>query len=139
MRAATTFLLFFIALVSVANFGLFVFWLNAAEVRAIMPANPTGYTVEALALNVTILQLVLGLVGFLVAVLGFFGYAGIKQAALHVAEGEARKEAKIVADKQMRLFLAEQAKKAATGQSESAGDFRPDQVELVGAEQAKNE
>ena len=34
-----------------------------------MPVSPTGYTVEALAFNVTILEIILVLVGFILAAL----------------------------------------------------------------------
>ena len=66
--AKSIFLLFLLA-VSVANLAFFVYWYSASEVTAIMPSN-TGYTIEAVALNVTILEIILVLVGFVFAALG---------------------------------------------------------------------
>lgn len=100
-----------------------------------MPVSPTGYTVEALALNVTILQMVLGLVGFIVAVLGFFGYAGIKEGAKDVAEREARK----VANDQMIKFRKEMAQIDKSGQTESPGDYAADADGIENAEPAQGE
>lgn len=99
-----------------------------------MPESRVGYTVEALALNVTILEIVLALVAFVVAALGFFGYAGIKEAAKDVAEKEARK----VANEQMTKFKREQESDR-TGQSESVGDFNVGEVPVDKAEPAKGE
>lgn len=89
-KVAKTLVIILFLAIGCANLAFFVYWINAAEVRAIMPISPTGYTVEALALNVTILQMVLGFVGFFVAVLGFFGYNEIRRGAISAAEIEAK-------------------------------------------------
>lgn len=97
--AKTLVIILFLA-IGCANLAFFVYWVSAAEVQAIMPISPTGYTIEALALNVTILQMVLGFVGFFVAVLGFFGYNEIKRGAINAAEIEAKQ----TMNEQIKIF-----------------------------------
>lgn len=102
MRILRYFLLIGFLVVGAANLAFFVYWFAASEVTAIMPINPTGYTVEALALNVTILEIILVLVGFVLAALGLFGYTEIKRAAIEAAE----KEAKDTVNEQFKLWEA---------------------------------
>ncbi|MDF0603487.1 hypothetical protein P1J78_22405, partial [Psychromarinibacter sp. C21-152] len=63
---------------SVAALFLYLLW-NAKRVVAVPPNEEGTYTIAALALNITILEIVMALVGFIVAVMGFFGYAGINR------------------------------------------------------------
>ena len=118
-----------IACVAIATF-LYLIW-NASAVTAVMPESRVGYTIEALSVNIMVLQIVLGLVAFVVAVLGFFGYAGIKSAAQDIAE----KEAKKVTDKQMALLRTEQ-ERITPGPRESPGSYAPSEVSLEGAQPA---
>lgn len=118
---------------SVIALFLFLLW-SRTPASPTLPASMTGYTIEALAVNITILEIVIGLVGFVVAVMGFFGYTGIKSAAVEIAEKEARR----VADEQMRKFQKQQAP-SSVGQTEGPGDFAPEDVPIEDAEEAEEE
>ena len=123
-------------LIASANLAFFVYWFNASEVRAVMPVvNPTGYTVEALALNVTILQIVLGFVGFFVAVLAFFGYNEIKRASVEAAEKEARK----TMNEQIDIFRKILEMKPGTGTPEHGGTYGLGDQPVSGATPAGEE
>lgn len=76
------------ALVALAVLGWI--WYFSVGVTASMPISTTGYTVEALAVNITILQIVMGMVGVSLTVLGLFGWASLKSIAVDIAEKEAR-------------------------------------------------
>lgn len=101
------------------------------SMKAPHPVGPSssGYTLELLAMNITILEIVLALVGFLVAIVGLFGYAGIKSAAIGAAETEARNEI----NAQMVKWRREQEVSALDTQSESEGDFSGEDASVVGA------
>ena len=95
---------------------LYLLW----KVRSPQLATVADVTsIDVLAINMTMLQVILVLVGFLVAGLGFFGYAGIRTAAVSAAEVQASE----VANSQMVKWRAEQERKAADVQSESAGSY----------------
>ena len=114
---------------------LYLLWAVKSPVDVVAPSSgPAGsYTIEALALNISILQIVLGLVGFLVAVLGFFGYSGIKEAAIN----SARKEARKTVSEQMRLSDISRHAAGASGLSEYAGDYTLGDAPTEFAEPAK--
>lgn len=116
----------------------FVYWFSASEVTAIMPVSPTGYTVEALALNVTILEMILVLVGFILAALGLFGYTEIKNAAVRAAVEAAEKEAKDTVSEQLRLLDAVRAK-SDEATPEHAGSYGLGDQPTEGATPAKDE
>ncbi|WP_170387790.1 hypothetical protein [Ruegeria atlantica] len=102
---------------SVAALFLYLLW-SMKKVTVNGPAGSSSYTLDMLAINITILEIVLALVGFIVAALGVIGYAGIKTAAIDAAE----KEAKRVADEQMRLYsLTKEGTQ--TGLSEHPGGY----------------
>lgn len=112
----------------VAALFLYLQW-SVKSVTAVAPVVTGNYTLEVLAINITILEIVLALVGFVVAVMGFFGYAGIKAAAIDAAEKEARK----VADEQMRLYKRSQ-EGTKSGPEEYSGDFSTADVSVDEAE-----
>ena len=138
LKLAKLVLILFISLVGAANLAFFVYWFGASEVTAIMPVSPTGYTVEALALNITILEMILVLLGFMLAALGFFGYAEIKDAAISRAVEAAEKEARETVSEQ--LALLDSAKK---GMKEDApeydGDYALGDQPVEGATPAEGE
>lgn len=103
-----------------------------------MPVSPTGYTVEALALNVTILEMILVLVGFILAALGLFGYTEIKNAAVRAAVEAAEKEAKDTVSEQLRLIDAIRAK-VDEPTPEHAGSYNLGDQPTEGATPAKDE
>lgn len=138
MKFAKRLLILFIAVVGAANLAFFVYWFSASEVTAIMPVSPTGYTVEALALNVTILEMILVLVGFILAALGLFGYTEIKNAAVRAAVEAAEKEAKDTVSEQLRLIEAVRAK-LDEATPEHAGSYGLGDQPTEGATPAKDE
>lgn len=99
-----------------------------------MPVSPTGYTVETLALNVTILEMILVLVGFILVALGLFGYTEIKNAAIRAAE----KEARDTVSEQLRILRAVMSTKV-VNTPEHEGDYGLDDQPVEGATQAKDE
>ncbi len=115
MEIIKSILLFVIAFACcVAALFLYLLW-DAKTLAPIGPDRTDGYSLELLAINITILEIVLALVGFLIAVVGLFGYAGIKSAATN----EARK----TANQQMLKWINEQNQKGKDTQTESSGDF----------------
>ena len=128
----------FIAVVGAANLAFFVYWYSASEVTAIMPVSPTGYTVEALALNVTILEMILVLVGFILAALGLFGYTEIKNAAVRAAVEAAEREAKDTVSEQLSLLEAVRARENGNT-PEYGGDYGLGDQPIEGATPAKDE
>lgn len=125
-------------LVGLANLAFFVFWYKASTVTMLMPSSPTGYSVEALALNVTILEIILVLVGFILAALGLFGYTEIKSAAVRAATDAAEREAKDTVSEQLRLLDAVRAKSDETT-PEHAGSYGLGDQPTEGATPAKDE
>ena len=128
--AKSIFLLFLLA-VSVANLAFFVYWYSASEVTAIMPSN-TGYTIEALALNVTILEIILVLVGFVFAALGLFGYIEIKNAAVN------KEEARETVSEQFLIWQREQTNQSSEP-PEYGGDYKLEDEPVTDAKEAKGE
>jgi len=131
-------LILLIALVGATNLAFFVYWYSASEVTAIMPVSPTGYTVEALALNVTILEMILVLVGFVLAALGLFGYTEIKNAAVSRAVEAAEKEARDTVSEQMALLQMVMARGTSEA-PEHGGDYGLGDQPVSGATPAKDE
>ncbi len=134
LKLAKSLLVLFIAVVGAVNLAFFVYWYSASEVTAIMPVSPTGYTVEALALNVTILEMILVLVGFILAALGLFGYTEIKNAAIRAAE----KEARDTVSEQLRILRAVMSSKAVEA-PEHGGDYGLEDQPVRDATKAKDE
>lgn len=99
------------AVSAIVNLVLFFLWFNIVKIEAVAPKSNGSYTIDVLALNITILQTVMGVVGVLFAVLGVFGYVEIKNAAISRAQEAAEKEAKKVANEQMTIFIGQQAEK----------------------------
>ncbi len=134
LKLAKRLLILFIALVGAVNLAFFVYWYSASEVTAIMPVSPTGYTVEALALNVTILEMILVLVGFILAALGLFGYTEIKDAAVRAAEIGARE----TTSGQIKLYQQTMGK--AQGEApEHGGNYGLGDQPIEGATPAQDE
>jgi len=131
-------LILLFAIASASNLAFFVYWYSASEVTAIMPVSPTGYTVEALALNVTILEMILVLVGFILAALGLFGYTEIKNAAVRAAVQAAEIEARETTSEQIKLY--QEAMRAAQGQApEHDGSYGLGDQPIEGATPAQDE
>ncbi|MDF3433997.1 hypothetical protein HKX64_13375 [Sulfitobacter sp. M72] len=131
-------MILFIALVGAVNLAFFVYWYSVSEVTAIMPVSPTGYTVEALALNVTILEMILVLVGFILAALGLFGYTEIKNAAVRAAVEAAEKEARETTSEQIKLY--QQTISKAQGEApEHSGNYGLGDQPIEGATPAQDE
>ena len=138
MKLAKRLLILFIALVGAVNFAFFVYWYSVSEVTAIMPISPTGYTVEALALNVTILEMILVLVGFILAALGLFGYTEIKNAAVRAAVEAAEKEARETTSEQIKLY--QQTMSKSQGEApEHSGNYGLEDQTIEGATPAQDE
>ena len=98
-----------VAIVSaIVNLALFFLWFNLVRIEAEMPATERGYTVEALALNVTILEIILGVVAVILAFLAIFGFVEIKTAAVNRASEVAEDVAKQEASEQMKSFFRRQ-------------------------------
>ena len=131
-------LFLFVILIGAVNLCFFVFWYSASEVTAIMPVSPTGYTIEALALNVTILEMILVLVGFILAALGLFGYTEIKNAAVRAAVDAAEKESRQTVNEQMKLFQ-EFASRSGAAAPEHGGSYQLGDQPVEGATPAKDE
>ncbi|TCP40143.1 hypothetical protein [Rhodovulum marinum] len=115
------------ALVGVVNLVLFAVWWNMIEVTAEMPPSERGYTIETLALNVTFLEIVIALSGFVLAALGIFGYVEIKATAVEKAVAAAEKEAREEANQQMIKFRREMEarRRDGSGLTETTGDYTP--------------
>lgn len=90
----------------------FIFF-RLIEVSADMPPTERGYTIEALALQIAILEMVIGLFLAGLGIVGFFGYIGIKNAAITKAEQAAER----VAAEKMSAFMIQQANAAHGAQS----------------------
>jgi len=138
LKLAKRLLILLIALVGAVNLAFFVSWYSASEVTAIMPVSPTGYTVEALALNVTILEMILVVVGFILAALGLFGYTEIKNAAVRAAVEAAEKEARETTSEQIKLYQ-ETMSKAQGEAPEHRGDYSLGDQPIEGATPAQDE
>ena len=108
---------------------LFLLW-SRKPTTPIVPTSNSGYTLEALAVNITILEIVLGLVGFVIAVLSFFGYTEIKRGA--------ERAAREVAESQMQKFIKQQ-EAADKGPMENPGSFSAQDAAIEGAEPATEE
>jgi Zn-dependent protease with chaperone function len=91
--------------VGLVNFLLAFIFFRLIEVKADMPPTERGYTIEALALQITILEMVIGLFLAGLGIVGFFGYLGIKNAAIKKAEEAADR----VAAEKMEQFINQQA------------------------------
>ena len=98
-----------------------------------MPSN-TGYTIEASALNVTILEIILVLVGFVFAALGLFGYIEIKNAAVNKAVEEARE----TVSEQFLIWQREQTNQSSEP-PEYGGDYKLEDEPVTDAKEAKGE
>ena len=96
-----------------------------------MPSN-TGYTIEALALNVTILEIILVLVGFVFAALGLFGYIEIKNAAVN------KEEARETVSEQFLIWQREQTNQSSEP-PEYGGDYKLEDEPVTDAKEAKGE
>ena len=95
---------------------LYLLW----SIKSPQLAVPNGVnSIDVLAINMTMLQIVLALVGFLIAIVGVFGYTGIKSAATSAAEAEARREI----NSQMVKWKREKEASNQDSQSENEGDF----------------
>jgi hypothetical protein len=93
------------AVLGAVNISLAFLWLSLIKQDAEMPPSERGYTVEALALNVTFLEIVLAAVGIGLAIVGVFGFAELRNSAQARAESVAREVATATASEQMARFL----------------------------------
>jgi hypothetical protein len=104
-----------------------------------MPVKERGYTVEALSVQITLLEMVLVVAGFGLAGLGVLGYIEIKSVAVTKAVEAARSEA----DRQMKqwreLQEARQGRGYAPGQSETYGAHPVSSSGVAAAERAIEE
>lgn len=80
-------------------------WFNIVTVTASMPTSERVYTLEALALQITILEMCLAVFAVVLAVLALFGYVGVRSAA----EVKAQEVAENVANDRMASFIQQQA------------------------------
>lgn len=121
-----------LAAVSLAAIAVILFQIwNASAVTVVMPEARRGYTLDALALSISMMQGMMVVGTVIIAVLAFFGYDGMKKAAITAAREEAAK----VADNQMRKFLRDQ-KSQSQGLSEHPGTYNVDDPK-VSAEDAE--
>lgn len=125
------------AVIGGANIVMAAVWWNMISVTVEMPITERGYTIEALALNITILEIVLALVGVVLAVIGIFGYSGIKTAAVESAREAAKREANVVAGDQMREFIRQEARQNRAGLAESPGSHGSTDVSVTNAAPAE--
>lgn len=112
---------------------LFMIWQTSA-VTPVMPESRVGYSLDVVAVQLTILQMVLALVGFVIALLGLFGYKEIKNAAVIRAQAEA----KVVVDEEIRK-LEVWRKSVERGLREGAGSHAVGDNSTEGAERAGGE
>ncbi len=89
-------------------------------------------------MNVTILEMILVLVGFILAALGLFGYTEIKNAAIRAAVEAAEKEAKDTVSEQLSILDAVRARDD-NSKPEHSGDYGLDDQPIEGATPAKDE
>ncbi|MGB3408034.1 MAG: hypothetical protein WBA67_11120 [Jannaschia sp.] len=108
-------------------------WQTSA-VTPVMPESRVGYSLDVVAVQLTILQMVLALVGFVIALLGLFGYKEIKNAAV----ARAASEAKLVVDEEIRKLEAWR-ETVQQGLRESPGSHSLGANSTVGAELAEGE
>lgn len=85
-------------------------WFQIVTMTANMPTGERAYTVEALALQITILEMFLAVFGIILGIGALFGYIGIKSAA----ENKAEDVAKEVANERMERFIMQQGSSAQT-------------------------
>ncbi|MEO0411032.1 MAG: hypothetical protein AAF221_04215 [Pseudomonadota bacterium] len=105
------------------NAAMFALWWSMIQVNVELPASERGYTLEALALNITLLEMILVLLGFIFAALGIFGYVEIKSAAEIAAKETAESVAKTTYDAQMRLYRKEMTEASKDYLKENPGDY----------------
>jgi len=82
---------------------------NLVHVTAEMPKSERGYTIEAIAIQITVLEIVLAVFGIILAVVGVFGYLGIKGAAEGISVSTAKETAERIAGERMSEFIKNQA------------------------------
>lgn len=82
-------------------------WLSVVHVEALKAPDQHQYGIDALALIVTVLGVVIALVFAVSAIMAIFGYVEIKRAAENMALKTATEVANRVADQQMKSFLAQ--------------------------------
>lgn len=125
--------------IGIANIILFAVWWHTIEVTASMPKQ-TNYTLEALALNVTFLEIILVIGGLILAVLGIFGYNELKGAAIRSAVDAAEKEARQTASDQIKIYIdAMERSRSPNNPPEYSGDFALGDQPIQGATPAASD
>ena len=104
----------------------------STSVTASVPQSVSGYSIEALAVNLTILQMVMGVVGVFLTVLGVLGWTTIKSAAIERAREAAEAEARKTVSEQL-LKLREAQGADAAGLNESPGSYAVGDEPIEGA------
>lgn len=84
---------------SIVNIALFWFWWSLVKVEATTPDQESVYMLNALSVQISLLQTVLAAVGIALAFIGFLGYQTIKEAAVEKAVSESQKEVQIFLNK----------------------------------------
>ena len=123
----------------VANVMLFYLWWGIVNVSADMPAAERGYTVEALSVQITLLEVVLVVAGFGLAGLGVLGYIEIKNIAVAKAVEAASKEAERQFRQWREVQEARFGRGYVPGQTETYGSHPVNQDSLASAERAGGE
>ncbi len=114
------------------------FYLSRQPTTATVPTSATGYTIEALAINITILQMVMGVVSIVLALLGFFGYTTIKSAAVDAAVKASEDVARKAASDQLRKLEALE-QRVQSSLDENPGDYGISDASNLNAEPLENE
>jgi len=76
--------------VGTVNIALFALWWSLIRVETVDPSDRSEYALEALSLQITILEVVLAAVGLGLAILGLFGYQSVKESAVQASLRETR-------------------------------------------------
>ena len=139
MSRIATIVGYFAILSGVANLMLFFLWWNLIQVSADMPSEARGYTVEALSVQITLLEVVLVVAGFGLAGLGVLGYIEIKNIAVAKAVEAASKEAERQFRQWREVQEARFGRGYVPGQTETYGSHPVNQESLASAERAGGE
>jgi len=111
--------------ISIVNIALFFLWWSLIRIEAQIPASErSDYLMNALSVQITVLEVVMAAVAIGLAIVGVFGYQTIRESAVEAAVKEARKET------QKYLNIGSNSSGAAGGKS----SVDPKNIPFEGAE-----
>lgn len=124
--------------IGILNIVMFAIWWHTVDATASMP-DTSEYTVEALALNVTFLEITLGVTGAILALMGIFGYTEIKNAAVRRAVEAAEAEARETVSEQFKIFERNWNSRSSPPSPEHPGTYGLGDQPVTEATPAKDE